>query len=256
MKRLILLVLLPLIAFGHPVEIHNKHWKFGLPEGTDISNDLIIRDAYALSSNDETEFADWVAYKLTPEETYGDLGLNRPFKKDPFLDDDETLNKSDYVNANTVMDYEKGHQAPLGSFVGTHIANQTNFFSNISPQVGAMNGGPWKNLESKVRKRVVDFQEVWVITGPIFEAIMPSLPHTLKVHMIPSGYFKIVYIEDGSSIRAGAFIMGQDATSASDLEDFIVSIDDVETRSGLTLFPDLIAPPSFKADEDGDWVIE
>jgi hypothetical protein len=50
--------------------------------------------------------------------------------------------------------------------------------------------------------------------------------------------------------------MGQDATSASDLEDFIVSIDDVETRSGLTLFPDLIAPPSFKADEDGDWVIE
>ena len=55
---------------------------------------------------------------------------------------------------------------------------------------------------------------------------------------------------------AGAFIMGQDATSASDLEDFIVSIDDVESRSGLVFFPDLVAPGSFKTDEDGDWVIE
>ncbi len=256
MKRIILLVLVPLLAFGHPFEIHNKHWMFGLPTGTDSTNDLIIRDAYALSSNDETKFADWVAYKLTPEETFGNLGLSRPFKKDPFLDDDETLNKADYVGANTVMDYEKGHQAPLGSFVGTHIANQTNYFSNITPQVGAMNGGPWKSLETKVRKRVVDFQEVWVMTGPIFETTMPDLPNTMKDHTIPSSYFKIVYIEDGSGIRAGAFIMGQDATSASNLEDFIVSIDDVESRSGLVFFPDLVAPGSFKTDEDGDWVIE
>ncbi len=124
MKRIIPLVLVPLLAIGHPFEIHNKHWMFGLPEGTDPTNDLIIRDAYALSSNDETKFADWVAYKLTPEETYGDLGLSRPFKQDPFLDDDETLKKSDYDGANAAHGYEKGHQAPLGSFVGTHPYSQ------------------------------------------------------------------------------------------------------------------------------------
>ena len=111
MKRIIPLVLIPLLAFGHPFEIHNKPWMFGLPEGTDPTNDLIIRDAYALSSNDETKFADWVAYKLTPEETYGDLGLSRPFKQDPFLDDDETLKKSDYDGANAAQGYEKGHLA-------------------------------------------------------------------------------------------------------------------------------------------------
>ena len=61
MKRTILLALVPLLALGHPFEIHSKHWLFGLPEGTPDSNDLIIRDAYALSSNDDTKFADWVA---------------------------------------------------------------------------------------------------------------------------------------------------------------------------------------------------
>ena len=255
MKRIIPLVLIPLLAFGHPFEIHNKPWMFGLPEGTDPTNDLIIRDAYALSSNDETKFADWVAYKLTPEETYGDLGLSRPFKQDPFLDDDETLKKSDYDGANTAHGYEKGHQAPLGSFVGSHIANQTNFLSNITPQIGTMNRGPWKSLETKVRERVVDFQEVWVITGPLFESTMPELLNSSRDHIVPSGYFKIVYILEDDDIRAGAFIMGQDA-SGNVLEDFIVSIDDVESRSGFVFFPDLVAPGSFKSDEDGNWVIE
>jgi endonuclease G len=42
-------------------EIHCKHFFYGYPTGTPPTNDLIIRDDYALSSNDETKFADWVA---------------------------------------------------------------------------------------------------------------------------------------------------------------------------------------------------
>ncbi len=80
-----------------PMEIHSKHWLFGLPRGTDNTNDLIIRDAYALSNDDVTKFASWVAYKLTPEETFGDLGLSRPFHEDQFLDESETLEVADYV---------------------------------------------------------------------------------------------------------------------------------------------------------------
>ena len=63
MKRAILLALVPLLALGHNLEIHSKHWLFGLPQGTDDTNDLIIRDAYALGNDDDTKFASWVAYK-------------------------------------------------------------------------------------------------------------------------------------------------------------------------------------------------
>ena len=42
-------------------EIHCKHFIYGYPTGAPCSNDLIVRNIYALSSNDETKFADWVA---------------------------------------------------------------------------------------------------------------------------------------------------------------------------------------------------
>jgi endonuclease G len=53
------------------LEIHCKHFFFGCPQGTLPTNDLIIRDIYALSSNDETKFADWAAFRLTPQEVVG-----------------------------------------------------------------------------------------------------------------------------------------------------------------------------------------
>lgn len=46
-------------------DAHCEHFFYGCPTGTPATNDLIIRDIYALSSNDSTKFADWVAYRLT-----------------------------------------------------------------------------------------------------------------------------------------------------------------------------------------------
>src|SRR5690606_9298182 len=45
-------------------EVHCKHFFYGRPRGTPYTNDLIIRDGYAMSSNDDTKLADWVAYRL------------------------------------------------------------------------------------------------------------------------------------------------------------------------------------------------
>ena len=46
----------PVFAQSNSVlEIHSKHFFYGQPTGTPETNDLIIRDIYALSSNDETK---------------------------------------------------------------------------------------------------------------------------------------------------------------------------------------------------------
>ena len=94
--RAIALVVLALIwpapaALAQAPEVHSKHFVGGQPTGTPASNDLIIRDSYALSSNDTTKFADWVAYRLTAAEVVGILDLEREWRADPFLDEDETL---------------------------------------------------------------------------------------------------------------------------------------------------------------------
>jgi hypothetical protein len=69
-----------------PPEIHCKHFLYGYPLGTSLSNDLIVRDCYALSSNDTTKFPDWVCYYLTCHEVDGILDLERVWQNDPWLD--------------------------------------------------------------------------------------------------------------------------------------------------------------------------
>ena len=121
-----------------PPEIHCKHFIYGYPLGTVASNDLLIWDLYALSSNDQRKFADWVCYFLTEHETRGSLDLKRKWRNDPWLDSDETLegmpsSQDDYRGAYGIG-YDRGHQAPLASFKGSRFASQVNYYSNITPQ--------------------------------------------------------------------------------------------------------------------------
>ena len=87
-------------------EIFCKHFLYGYPLGTPPSNDLIIRDCYALSSNDTTKLADWVCCYLTCHEVDGDLDLERNWRNDPCLDPSETLEV-------TVSDGQCGDRMPV-----------------------------------------------------------------------------------------------------------------------------------------------
>ena len=40
---------------------------YDCPNGSPVTNDIIIRDIYILSSNDSTKFADWIAYHITKD---------------------------------------------------------------------------------------------------------------------------------------------------------------------------------------------
>lgn len=220
-------------------EIHCKHFYMGYPFGTPATNDLIIHDAYALSNNDETKFADWVAYRLTVHEVDGDIGLDRNWKSEEWLDADETLEASDYTGANAANDYERGHQAPLGSFKRSVYASQTNHLSNITPQKSDLNQGPWKELEDAVRDLVMDGNTVYVMTGPLYERDMPALPKADEPHKVPSGYWKVVVAVSGKEVKYAAFIMDQDSNRRDTVASKAVSIDEVERRSGLDLFWEL-----------------
>ena len=271
MKRGRLLWAIPLatiavaVLYGQPVpddppppEIHCKHFIHGYPLGAPATNDLIVRDVYALSSNDETKFADWVCYYLTPHETMGTLDLERKWRTDPWLDAKETLEASpdDYAGAHTNFDYDRGHLAPLASFKGSKYASQVNIYSNITPQLGPMNQGPWKDLEGLVRDMVDYYQAVWVMTGTLYEHDVDQLPQANETHRVPSGFWKIIVVDDDGVHRAAAFVMDQGAARNSALTDHQESIDTVEQRSGLRFFwddapPDVVAS---KAEDAPDWM--
>ncbi|MDZ7772998.1 MAG: DNA/RNA non-specific endonuclease [Balneolaceae bacterium] len=242
-RRLLLLLLAAFLAnaaAAQPLEIHSKHFIKGYPIGTPASNDLIIRDLYAMSSNDRTKFADWVAYRLTPVTVSGSSG-ERNWEVDPWLDDDETLEPGDYEGAFVALNTHRGHQAPLAALNGTGHAHQTNYLSNITPQKGPLNSGSWQVMESRIRALLEDkvFGEVYVMTGPLYEEEMPDLPGADETHRVPSGYWKIVAVPGEHSLQTAAFIMDQNTPRSSPVMDYLVSIDEVEQRSGLDFFWEL-----------------
>ncbi len=88
-------------------EIHSSLCLLGCPAGSPASNDLIIRDIYILSSNDQTKFSDWAAYVVTAD-TLGPTRKRR-WKADPALADTETLEPSDYRGAHAALHTDRGH---------------------------------------------------------------------------------------------------------------------------------------------------
>lgn len=216
-----------------PPEVQCKHFIYGLPGGTPPTNDLIIRDAYALSSNDDTKLADWVAYRLDQDTVTGEAETDRRWRADPWLSEQETLEPDDYRDAHRVLGTDRGHQAPLGSFKGTAHWAQTNYLSNITPQQSDLNRGPWLRLEEKVRGLAASGEVVFVITGPLFEREMRSLPRADEPHKVPSGHWKIVVVETAEELAAAAFIFDQETRRSARVIDHLVTIDEVERRSGL-----------------------
>jgi len=219
-------------------EIHCKHFFYGYPYGTPASNDLIVRDIYALSNNDSTKFADWVAYRLSMHEVDGDLTVARDWKPDPWLSEEETLENSpdDYSRANRRIKTDRGHQAPLASFKGSRHAAHTNYLSNITPQKSALNQGPWSQLEEKVRDLVRKGKHVYVMTGPLYETQMETLPRSDEQHTIPSGYWKIICTEQSNKISVAGFIFAQETERNDPILEHQVSVDEIESRSGLDFF--------------------
>ena len=249
-KMRLLFLLFILFAFvesfaqNNRAEIHCKHFFKGYPYGTPSSNDLIIRDIYAMSNNDETKLADWVAYKLTMHEVQGGLDVDRKWRADKWLSSNETLEPgSDYSGSNKAIGVDRGHQAPLASFKGSRFASQSNLLSNITPQKAALNQGPWKNLEESVRNLVRAGKTVYVITGPLYEREMAQLPKADETHKVPSSYWKIVVmLGEKSGFETAAFIMDQESGRKDKVISKLVTIDEIEKRSGLDFFWELEDP--------------
>lgn len=227
------------IAVADDAEIHTFHCLHSCPMGTPATNDLIVREIYTLSSNDRTKFADWVAYRVTAETVGPSEG--RRWQADPWLSDEETLEPADYDDAPRALSIDRGHQAPLAALSGTPFAEDTNILSNITPQRSALNQASWQRLEARERDlatRETDPLALYVLTGPLYERVLQPLPMPggAERHRVPSGYWKVIATEDG---RMSAFIFDQETPRGADYCDMRVSLDEVELRTNLTLFPRL-----------------
>ncbi len=140
-------------------------------------------------------------------------------------------------DAYTRSGYDRGHLAPNYAIVtryGRSAQLETFYMSNIIPQRPKLNRQVWRRLEEKVAKRWAnDFEEVWIVTGPVFDNEREALQSGVE---IPDACYKIVADELNGQLRVLAFIIPQDVDSRAPLESFLVSVDAVESATGIDFF--------------------
>ena len=225
-------------ALADDARVHTFHCIEACLLGAPENADIIVREIYTLSADPLTKLAVWVAYRITPE-TIG-KSQSRGWSEDPWLAPDETLEEEDYDGANEALGVDRGHQAPLAAFSGTPFWPDTNRLSNITPQSSALNQASWQRLEAReTRLAQKEKVAVHVLTGPLFERLMRPMPGADERHRVPSGYWKVVVTLDG---RMTAFIFDQDTPRAANYCGMRRSLDELELRARLRLFPMRTAP--------------
>ena len=213
----------------------------GVPQSKVIEINTFTRifrnDAYMVGYSDIRANPLWVVYKLEASQNQ----QNHLKRLDHFSSDWRNFYRvtpNDYTNSG----YDRGHMAPnhaIALLYGKKAQEETFLMSNITPQKPSLNQKKWQELEMlEVEEFMQKFKTVWVYTGPLFD----KKSHYIKNSSIeiPDAFFKIyVGIEEDNTMRSLAFIMPQSVKTSDTLKKFIVTIREVEERSGFDFFHQL-----------------
>lgn len=197
---------------------------------------LLHRVGYTLEYAEAHEQARWVAYWTCRAHMEGTWPRCDHFRFDPDVISGSAM-REDYKGSG----YDRGHLCPAGDMKWDSLAMcQTFLLSNMSPQLHAFNDGVWKRCEEQVRAWAREYDSLYVVTGPLLRPGLPAIGESQV--SVPEAYYKIVY--DPHRQEAIALLVPH-AASKKSVKSFVVSIDSVETVTGIDFFPAL--PDSLEA---------
>ena len=199
----------------------------------------------------------WVCYELDRRNSQTNGNTRRglwpdgdPWNYDPDIPQAEQqatyneLSKSYYPGTSNAY-YEKGHICPSMDRLHSKDANeQTYYMTNIMPMVSNFNGKLWQKMETAVNsigRSLPDGDTLYVCKGGTIDNANDILGKTINGHIVPRYYFMALMLKSGSQLAAWAFWaehLNEDR-SADELINYIISIDELEKRTGIDFFCNL-----------------
>jgi endonuclease G, mitochondrial len=230
---LISLIFSSSILLAGPVEDCAEYAKLGVPGNT---RTLLCRTGHLLSHSPSYKTPIWVIEHLTSDKANSNnvQRSSARFQPDPDLSKGERAELSDYKGSG----YDRGHMAPAADMKWDEQAMKECFYlSNMVPQVGkGMNQGIWKDLEEKVRDWAIQRGEIYIFTGPIYDDSNTNTIGSNNVG-VPAYLYKIIY--DPNKKEAISFIMPNTSLKSIDMPKYIVTIREVEEKTGLDFLSNL-----------------
>ena len=201
----------------------------GVPRG--MSDTLVRYEAFDVHFNSGRGIANCAVYELALNELNGTVERMGEFMSDMSVKG--CPSPQDYAGSGM----DRGHLVPAGDLKWSETAMWQSFMlTNVAPMHKALNEGGWAKLEEKVREWTARDSALLVFTGPVVSEDDTTLAGgRVKV---PSAYYKVVVAPCVRPMRTIAFIY-PNGHSGGRLQEYAVSIDEVEHRTGLDFFPTL-----------------
>jgi endonuclease G len=175
----------------------------------------------------------WVGYTLSAAQLGGSAARPSHFRQDRDLATPGAAD-ADYRHSG----FSRGHLAPAADFAWSEQSIRTTFLlSNAVPQKQTVNAGVWASVETRVRQIARRADRVHVFTGTLFEGRQQVIGAGRVA--VPSHMYKVVLAVAGERMSMYAWIVPNEDRIAGGAEDFQVSVDEVELRSGLDYFGEL-----------------
>lgn len=198
---------------------------------TSDSHETHSYTGFSLCYREKYEQAEWVAYEINKGELIKEASRTDDFRSDPAISTGSAT-PADYKASG----YDRGHLAPAADMSFSKAAMSESFYmSNMSPQVPGLNRGAWKDLEAAVRDWVEARGSIYVVTGPVLEKDgYPTIGENVAV---PEYYYKVLFAPEGTDGNAQmiGFLFPNEKTGEDHLY-YAVSVDEVESRTGLDFF--------------------
>ena len=203
----------------------------------------------------------WVAFTFDNVSNQKNTNRSDKWGNDPKIPTAYQTYASDYSSP-----YNKGHLVASADRYITREANvQTFYYSNMSPQIASFNGGIWNQMEEKVRswaKSLSANDTVYVVKGGKIDGTIADgtlIEYTGNQVAVPQNYFMAVLsLKGGASpqYKAIAFYINQKTYSSSSINNYVISIDELEQKTGLDFFhnlPDNIENEVEQSYNKSDW---
>jgi endonuclease G, mitochondrial len=237
--------LLPKRALSEHLELGNP----SLASKKDPNNYLLIKEQFVVSYNRTRLTANWVAWHLD-----NNWIRENTERQGNFHSDEELPAKwkralpSMYLRSG----FDRGHLCPAGDRTRTVKDQEATFvMTNIIPQAPLLNRGLWVEIEKECRRLVRDGKELYIYSGT--EAIGGIGENGYAELLIggiyvPGYVWKVIVVlpegsRDASRINENTqvislLIPNRDASSQKTMDEFVVTLQELEKKTRLDFLPD------------------
>lgn len=223
--------------------VYRNHVEFGTPAAPGL---LVVKDEFVSSYSETRGGPNWVSWNINATQ-FGTAPRCDCFTADQTLPAAARIVDFNYRNSG----YDRGHMVQSESRTATFQENAATFLmTNILPQAGENNQGPWVQFENYLNDLArQDGKEIYVVAGGEYSANPATLKNEGRVQ-VPEWTWKVAVVMDGGEglddvrghgdVRVLAIRMPNDTAAARGIrnnpwQQYETTVDDIEARTGYDL---------------------